>query len=221
MPVIESPSNDRVQQEVDPTFAAARVSLRPLDIQSHAGAVGGHYRGAWSSGLTTGVAAGGALLSLRWSDVERQLVLQRVLAAAVIDTAFTTAQEVSLDLVRVRPFSVADTGGTPIVLGDALRAGPDMRASTIADLRIATTAALTPGTGTEEAHPLGAVVLPIGNVVGAAAQAPLFELLVGAGHPLILRGGEGFRIRNRFAQGAVGVVRFTLTLELAQVPVRF
>lgn len=221
MPVIESPSSERVQLEVDPTFAAARVSLRPLDFKSHAGAAGGHYRGAWSTGLTTGVAAGGALLSLRWTDQDRAFVLHRLRAAAVVDTPFTTAQEVSLELVRVRNFTVADSGGTPITLGEDCRLGPNMRPSTIADLRVAAAAALTLGIGTAEASPLGALVLSIGNVIGAAAEGVLYELLPGVTHPAELRGVEGLRIRVRFAQGAAGVVRFTFVPEWAEVPVAF
>jgi len=221
MPVIESPSDSRVQLQVDPTFGAARVSLRPVDVKSHGGAAGGHYRGAWSTGLTTGIAAGGALFSLRWSDPERVLLVHRIRVAAVVDTPFTAAQEVSVDLVRVRPFSVADTGGTPVVPGEALRAASAMRPFAVGDLRMATTAALTPGTGTEEEHPLEALVLGIGNAIGSAAAGILTEVLPGAGYPIELAGGEGLRLRNRFAQGAAGVVRFTFAFEFVAVPLAF
>lgn len=221
MALIESPTKAGLGVEVDPTFAALRASLRPLDFKSHAGAVGGHYSGAWSSGLATGVGAGGALMSARWSSVDRVLVPLRIRASVVVDTPFAAPQEVAVDLMRVGNFSVADSGGTLITIAEALKRGLGMRASQLSEFRIATTAALGAGTGTEEAYPLGALVLPVSNVAGAAASGVLYELTEGVSHPIVLAGSTGLRIRNRFAMGTGGVLRFTFEWEWAELPAAF
>ena len=222
MAVIESKDDAKVQAAVDPTYYALRAGLRPIEYGSHAAAgprVGGHYRCALSTGLVTGVAAGGALLSLRWTNNERQLVLLRALVGATIATAFGTAQESSVDLVKVNEFTGSDTGGTAHDLGNTCRLSPDMQPALLGDLRVATTAALGAGTGTEEARAMGACILPIGNALGASVNNQvLFDAMAGQEHPLVLGPNQGFRIRNLFAQGATGVVRFNFQLVFAVIP---
>jgi hypothetical protein len=218
MAVVESPSNSRVLQEVDPSFAAARLSLRPLEFKQYNGHLGGHYRAALSTGLVTGVAAGGALVSFRWTNPDRVAVLLRAIVQASLTTAFGTAQETSVDLVRVNAFTAPDTGGTAVALGNDARLSPNMGPSQVSDLRVATTAALGAGTGVAESAALGASILPLGNTLGASARDVLFDALAGQEHPLVLTPGSGFRIRNLFAQGATGVVRFNFSLLWAEVP---
>lgn len=217
--VVESPIDPRVQQMIDRSFAAARASLRPLEFRSDSGElVGGHYKTSVVSGLVTGVAAGGALLSLRWKVPERLFVLLRLRVAATIGVAFGTAQETSVDLVKLSNFTVSDTGGTAITLGNACRKRLDQAPSAIDDLRVATTAALPAGTATAEAHALAASVLSLGNALGASASDVLFDAIAGQEHPLILSALEGLRVRNAFAQGATGEVRFRFVMDWAEVP---
>jgi hypothetical protein len=222
--VIESKTDPKVQLEVDPTYFAQRSSLRPLEYRSHAAAgprVGGHYRPFFSTGLVTGVAAAGALLSLRWANSERNLILLKAIVQATLTTAFGTAQETSVDLVRVNDFTAPDTGGTAIVLGNACRLAPDMQPLEAAALNVATTAALGAGAGNVEAFPFGTSILSLGNTLGASAGGVLFDAMAGQEHPAIFSANSGFRIRNLFAQGATGVVRFNFGLVLAVVPGEF
>lgn len=220
--VLESPVDPRVQQMVDRSFAAARASLRPLEFRSESGeVVGGHYKISFVSGLVTGVAAGGALASLRWEKADRLFVLLRLRAFATIGVAFTTAQETSLDLVKLSNFVLADTGGTSLLpLGSSCRKRLDMAPSQIADFRVATTAALgvAATAPTVDAAALSASVLSLGNALGASASDVLFDAIAGQEHPLILAALEGFRVRNAFAQGAVGEVRFRFVMDWAEVP---
>jgi hypothetical protein len=223
MSVIESPNDPRILLEVDPSFGAARFSVRPIEYRTKDGSlVGGHYRTSFSTGLTTGIAAAGALASMRWTSDNLLFVLGRLRAFAVISTAFTTGQETSVDLVKMNGFTAADSGGTdllPAIAAGAGRKRGTMQPSRIQDLRVAGAAALGAGTGTPDGAACGAAVLNTGNVVGAAAAEELMHIGAMAEHPLTLAKNEGFRIRNLFAQGAVGVVRFTFVMDWAEVPV--
>lgn len=217
---LESPSSPRVIAEVDPSFAAQRASLFPWDHKNHAGTnIGGHYRRSLTTGNTTVLAAGAGLLSMRWTEPDRSFVLSRLKVAAVIVTAFGTAQEVGVDLVRVSNFTAADSAGTASTMGSEGKKGPNMGNSLIGDLRVAPAAGLTNGTGSAEATALSSLTLPIGNVAGAAAEGILFDTLPGVESPFILsRAPEGFRVRVKTLQGAAGVLYFTFTMDWMEVP---
>src|SRR6266478_6064133 len=77
---------------IDPTWGAARVKLTPTEING-AGFQGGHYRLAASTGALTGVAAAGAIFSMRWGIPQYKL-LKKLSIAATITTVFTTAQAI-------------------------------------------------------------------------------------------------------------------------------
>lgn len=215
--ILENPIDPRIQAEVDPTHQGIRASLRPLD-HSHDGVIGGHFKVAVTTGLTTIIAAADSILSLRWTNTERHLVLARIQAFANIATAFGTAQEVSLDLVKVTGFSGSDSGGTSIALGSTCRKGPGMQPSRVGDLRVATTAALTLGTGTADANPLTKTMFALPNTLGLSAESVLFDVANGNEHPVVLEANEGLRIRIGLTQGAAGVVRYTFVLDWAEVP---
>lgn len=218
MSVIESPTNPLIQAQVDSTYDALRVSLsaREWQVPLH---VGGHYKGSWRTGNTTVIAGGGAIFSMRWANAQFNMLLQRLKVTAAIGTVFTTAQELALDAVRVINFSTQDTGGT--ALDPLLKsAGKDttMGVSQLAALRIATTAALTPGTGTAETTTFAGDSFPITNTLGLAASIDLFDMRPGEQTPQIFRSNEGFRIRLVPTMGAAGVVVFTVNMEWGEIP---
>jgi hypothetical protein len=220
--VIESPVDPRVLQMIDRSFAAARASLRPLEFRSESGElVGGHYRIGMATGLTTILNAGDAILSARFASKDRVGVLLRLKASATISTAFGTAQETSLDVVKVNNFAAVDTGGTSqLPLGNSCRKSAAMQPADINDLRVATTLALGLGSGSvADAKPFGFGVIPVGNAVGASASEMLFDAIAGVEHPMVLANNEGFRARLGFTQGATGVVRFTFVMDWAEVPI--
>lgn len=221
MGLIESPSQPGVQLEVDRSFAATRASLRPLEFQTK-DIVGGHYRIGRSTGLTTIIAAGGAILSGRNVAGDKAVALQRLLAYAVVDTGFGAAQELSINLVRTINAVAADTGGTAISLGESCRKHRGMRPAVLSDLRIATTAALGAGAGVvEESENQGILVLPIGNAVGNSASGVLYDNRAGEEHPFTLGPLEGFRVRVHFTMGAAGVIRWSFVLDWAEVPTKY
>lgn len=219
MSLIESVSNPLAKAEVDQTNQALRISLRPHEYRGIGGThIGGHFRRILTTGATTVLAAGAPMLSWRWTNSDRSFILNRIRAWATIGTAFTTAQEVSVDYARVTNFTAPDTAGTLIELGDdtkKMRAG--MRGSLMSSLRVCTNVALTPGTGVEEPPMGGAAFAGLVNVVGAMGFAPVYDNVAGFEHPLTLSNLEGVRIRNRTVQGAVGVVVYTFEIDWSEV----
>lgn len=220
---IDKPNNPNVQMEVDETFKAGRVSLWPHDFNDNPH-FGGHYAMSIRTGLVTGVAAGGSIFSLRWTNPQFAMVLHRLSVTASIATVFGAAQELSVDLVRLINYSAADTGGTLI---DPLLKTPvkdtHMAASQVQSMRVATVGALTNGTATvdsavgsafaEEAFPINTIAL------GSVGKIDLLQLFApGSQCPLILNSNEGFRIRILQAMGAGGVVVFHFNMEWAEVP---
>lgn len=215
--------NENIEMQVDQTFAAGRVSLRPLEYTNAMGTAGGHFGVAAATGSTTGLSAGGAIYSFRWTDSARIAVIQKVLVGAVVVTAFGTAQEVSADLVVVRGFTASDTSGTAISMSaNSGKKRTSMANSLVGDMRISTTTALTAGTGTADTNAVGYWIAGGGaafNSVGSSSgMVPLFQVIPGAEHSLVLSQNEGFRIRVPVAQGATGVVRYTVNVDWAEVP---
>lgn len=222
MAAIESPTDPRIIMEVDPTFASARVSGRPLEFRSKTGElVGGHYSTVMATGNTTILNAGDAIMSMRWTSDNLLFILQHLRVWATIITAFTTAQESSVDLVKMNGFTAADTGGTdkaPAIQAGAGRKRLTMQPSRIGDIRVANAAALGAGTGTADGAASGFALLPTTNVVGGGGQDALIPSQDMSEHPFVLAKNEGFRVRIAVTQGAVGVVRFTFVLDWAEVP---
>lgn len=222
MSLIESPTQPNVQMEVDPTFQAARITMRPLEFKGPNGSnIGGHYRTVATTGATTVLAAGAPMFSARWANPDRACVLSRIRVGTTVGTAFGAAQEVSCDLVRVYNMANADTGGTAITLGDAGRKSRQtMQPTVMSDLRVCGAAALAGGAGnTEEAAPLAWQPMNgLLNVVGSMALGILYEFRPGHEGPLIVMRNEGFRIRNRTLMGAAGVVVWTFELDWVEVP---
>lgn len=211
-----------VEQIIDGTFGASRVSLRPLDYQT-GGQILGHYRVASLTGLTTSIAAGGAIFSFRFAPgTSNFAVVERVSVAAVITTAFTAGQPVDADVVIVRAFTASDSGGTALApLGSSNKVRTSMGNSLASDVRIATTAALGAGTGAADAAAFGIGVASQTNAVGTGGgvngSGDLYSLNMNAAHPIVLQNNEGFRVRVVTAQGSTGVVKYYIAAEWAEV----
>lgn len=221
--LIGAGQNDNVELQVDPTFQAARASLRPLEYQAQGGAAqGGHFGVAAQTGLTTGIAAGGILFSFRWSDSARLAMIHKIIVSAITTTGFGTAQALDVDAVVVRGFTASDTSGTAISMSsNSGKKRSSMANSLVGDLRIANTSAIAAGTGTADTNPFAAIVIPTQlatSSVAASGSLSLFQIIPGAEHGLLLSANEGFRVRVLTAQGATGVVRYTVNVDWAEIP---
>ncbi len=207
---------------VDPTFGALRVVLRP-DEYNFSGFNGGSYRVARSVTGVTGVAAAGALVSMRWTVPSAGFVmLKRVGVGAIITTLFTTAQAVDFYIIALRGFTAADTGGTaitPILGNNQKNRSGIMNTSQVSDMRETSGAALGAGTKTPDTSPFGIAAISQNNTIGSgAALVDLYKHDKNNEHPVMFGNLEGFNIRAVTAMGAVGVIRFYYAVEWAEVP---
>ncbi len=191
--------------EVDPGHLAQRVTVRPMRVNS------------WQSiaamtGAVTGLAAGAPVFSLRNTGTG-VLLVRRVQVQFVLTTAFTAAQRLELALYVARAWTVADSGGLPM----SIASGKHRTAMTTPaiEARIATTSALTAGTRTLDAHPLGIAALYAG---GAGATLALTSLLShdAGDHPLVLGNQEGFLVSNLLTMGATGAGFAYMNVEFAE-----
>lgn len=218
--------------EVDgTTFRAARVTSRPIDH----GALG-HYRlhtmtGTLAAGLAVGAATTGHVFAFRWSDATRFAVLTKFKTRFLPLTPFTAAtltDHTSFDAFIVRGYSASHAGGTALTpTGDNAKMRKSMGTSLAADVRLATTAALTAGTHTFDAFPFAQSIRKGNRVNPAAAteevilpQTDGMELdfdMGGGDHPIVLVQNEGIVIRNRTVWPVAGTGILSVSIAWAEV----
>ena len=197
-----------VVDEVDSTFRARRVSIRPTEVLAWLS-----YGGV-STGLT-GVAAAGAVFSLR--NISTNLVIvRRVQVGFVTTTAFTTAQGLAYKLNVARAFTASDSGQNPVSFtGNNMKHRTSLAQLTNADMRQSGSGAITAGTRTLDTNAVGFVS---GNSTGLATGMfiqSLFQHDTGD-YPLVLAQNEGIVIINDLAMGAAGVINLYITIEFAE-----
>ena len=208
------------QKLIDSLWGSDRQSPRPWDY-TIGGKVLGFYRHSAVSGLTTGLAAGNLLYSFRYADPSSVAVLLRVTVNGVATTAFTTAQPIDADGIFVRGWTTSDTAGTALTSQaqstNAMRTKPmgNSLLFSSGDLRIATAAAVAAGaTKTPDANPFG-FWSSFSTIVGGPAD--LYKYDPNGGHPPVFAVNEGFNLRLITAQGAVGVVKYYVAVEWAEL----
>lgn len=202
---------DATLQTVDPTFKAARATIRPAEN------LGWFSLGA-QSGALTAVAAAGPVFSFRNTGVNT-MMLRRFGIGFIETTAFTAAQIVDFGLFFARAFSVSDTGGTAVAMtGNNAKVRTSLATPNGLDVRIAAAAALTAGTRTLDANPLA----QLGGFCGAVGQGipttPNNMIQHDTGdYPLILAPNEGLVLAVLTTMGAAGVGRLYVNMEFAEV----
>lgn len=196
--------------EVDTTFKAARMSIRPSETLS------------WNSigvqsGSVTLLAASAAVFSFR--NISANPILVRRLGVGFITTTgFTVAQAVELGLMMARAFTVSDSLGTAIALtGNNAKHRTSLATPTSLDCRIAAAAALTAGTRTLDANNIGLQAGWAGaaGATIAPSQDNLLQHATGD-YPLVLAQNEGLIVQSLLAMGAGGVGKFYLNMEFAE-----
>lgn len=198
-----------VVDEVDATFRARRISIRPPEIINWNSISG-------VSGLLTAVAAAGPVFSFRNSGTNL-IMVRRVAVGFVTTTAFAAAQGLYYNLIKANAFTVSDSAGTAIYTAGANKHRNSFtNIASAPDVRIASTAALTAGTRTLETAPLS-TVCGTSNAVGASMQTSLIFSHDPGDYPLILAQNEGFVVTNGIAMGAVGVINLLVNMEFAEV----
>lgn len=219
---IQLQGNGGVVAEVDgTTFRASRFTPRPVDH----GALGAYAIGVPTGILPAALGANSEIYQFRWADATRFAVIRKVrFSAAVSTTFFAAGVPVQIDLVKSTAWTGAGTGGTAISPAALLKRRTSMGSSLLAsgDMRVATTAALGPGTKTLETLALANILAagPITASLDGTIIAPgtiLWQAEVGDGeHPLVLAQNEGFSVRS-VAVPATGTWQASIMVDWAEV----
>lgn len=211
---------------VDYLRGAGRVSMSPIDYRDVQGNLLGHYRTVCVSGALVSIGANGILFSARWAGpLPPVAVITRIQAAVEVVTAITAATPINFEAVGVKGFTVANTGGGAIT---PIRMRSTMSASSFADFRMATTAALAGGTQTLDTVGFGYASVPVLTNTNATGTAVLVTAGNGfppvdiykweqGGHPFVLGVNEGFLIRESIAGPVTGTYRVTFVIEHIEV----
>lgn len=236
MPAIVNPASGLpatigTMQGIDPTFNAARVSLRPLDYNIQNVNLG-HYAVAHASGATVSIGAAGHLASIRWTDATRFLALMRIRVGWAVTGAITAATPMDLQAVIARAFTVdfttASTATSMIGVANTNKMRASMGSSLLGAVgpRIATTTVMSGQTLTADAAPFAMATFvnqPSGNAtvtqaVGVAgAMTDLYNWTALGAHPVILSANEGIIIQPVTAGPVSGTTKYYVQWEWAEL----
>lgn len=192
---------------VDPTFKAARVVIKPDELT-------GAYQLSVPTGAITTIAAGAPIFSFRWAPGTGALcVVKRISVGFVCTTGFGVAQTMGFGVFAARSFSGSDSGQTAIVLtGNNNKYRTSLGTTGVTDARVAGTAAITVGTRTLDANPLGLTYFWVPGVGTSLAQTDLISYDAND-YPIVLANNEGLVINNSILMGATGVGNAIINIE--------
>lgn len=226
MAVIESPSKSAVQAEVDPIFAAMRVTLRPLDYTSiqgtMGGKVGGHYRAfAYTSAIAP--SANVVLANLRATDPGLLIVVTRVSVVVTVATAVTAQRNDPIGMFIARNYTVEETTnataatltGLNARLRSTIMSGPTATVRTTSNA-----AGMTGGTKTVDSNAVG-LAGPNQALVGLGTGWPaqdIFQNEANGAHPIVLQQSEGLVMQWGATTLATGTVVVGVGFCWAEVP---
>ena len=172
----------------------------------------GQYQLPMQTGLTTILAAGDILASLRHASSAVGVRLRGLDVEATVLTAFGAAQEVGFAAFIGRSYTVSPTGQTAIVMGASgkKRAGyPSSLLGSAGDIRVANTAGITAGTVTLDTQASARSSFWAGAIGAQISKSYDFTTIEPGG--ICLLANEGLVIQNSILMGATGVVRWTFT----------
>lgn len=193
--------------EGDPTLKALKVAPRWPEAD-------GFYFHSSRSGALAGAAAASVVWAARWTHATKLCVFDLFRVRAMPTTPFTAAQEWGFDAVVGRSYSAAHTGGTQFTTFPKKRTS--YPTANMAEIRMATTAALGGGTVTADASEFASDMaweLVAAATVARSRVAFEKDYTSGADSPIILAQNEGILVRPVVTLGAGGVVR--LVVEVA------
>jgi hypothetical protein len=202
---------DSTLMTVDPTMKAAHTVIKPDELT-------GAYQLSMASGALTTVAAStssaGTVFSFRYAPGGSTVcVVKRVSVGFVCTTAFGAAQQMGFGLFAARSFSGADSGGTSATLtGNNNKYRTSLATTSVSGINMATTGALTAGTRTLDAQPLGSTYFWVPGVGTSLVNTDLLSYDAND-YPFVLANQEGFCIQNLILMGATGVGTLVVNVE--------
>jgi hypothetical protein len=194
---------------VDPTFKAARVVIKPDELT-------GAYQISTASGALTTVAAqtatAGHVFAFRYGGAAL-CAIKRVSVSFICTTAFGAAQQMGFAIFAARGYSASHSGGTSLTLtGNNAKYRTSLATTAVTNIQIGTTGALTAGTHTLDAHPLGATYFWVPAAGTSLVQTDLLSYDAND-YPFVLATNEGFVITNQILMGATGVGTLVVNVE--------
>lgn len=223
MATLDSPSKPAISAEVDPTHAAARMSIRPLDWTNSSigpGKILGHYRAfgqtsaaAFTNGVNLGV--------FRWTDPTNFCVIMRVYATLTVVTAVTAQRTDPLLAFVTRSYTAADgTNATALTISGQSQA---MRRSMGASLMTGNMAVASAaggasgGTSTKDSNAFGALALNGVGGLGTAVAGDLYKWDQLGQHPIVLSQNEGLQLQWGATTLATGTITVGFGVDWAEV----
>ena len=207
-----------VELGVDPTFASARVSQRPLEF-AQAGQVLGHYR-ATASTAAIAPAASSALFNFRWGDASRFCILQRLSVSVTVITAVTAQRTDPIFGIVQRAYTANETTNVTAVTvsGNTGKARTNMGSSLVSQIGVASAAAgISGGTKTGDGTGFSSAAL---TGLGALGTGLLTTELIVADpstfHPIVFGPNEGFILTWGATALATGTVTVNVSLGWAE-----
>ena len=189
---------------IDPTFNAARVSVRPPEVT-------GAYRMVVKTGTTAAATAAGILAAFRYTG-SGVAVISTVRLGLNVLSAYT-AGSIIYSLWRTTSFSAIDaTGGNAATMTTPNGKLRTSHAASSSLIEIATTGLLTGGTGTDDTQAMGSATFNLPAAVTGQPMQDLFTFTMQS-FPLICGNNEGFRIRNDTAYAATGTSNLVVQIE--------
>lgn len=195
--------NEQTEMQVDPSWQACRVSVRPTDFTSVSGILGGHYSiGAQTGTMAAGIASAAQVFQVRWADPVKLFILKKLTVQCATLTAFAAlAVGAPLELIIGHGSTANGSGGTalaPNSISNRMRQNMGSTGFvTSGEIRIATTAALTAATGqTLEAAAIAECLGAPNPTLTRTEIMPLFEQRDSGAHPLILNAGDTLAVRT-------------------------
>ena len=213
---IQLQGNTGTVAEVDGTnYRALRTTLRPIDY----GALGAFRVSGLSGTMAAGLAANAEIFQFRWADASRVCVITSVVFDGLSGSATAFAAGFAkVDLLIARSWTADGSGGSTLTLtGNNQKLRSSMNTTLVGGARISSTAALSAGTKTLDAHAVGQYSAAIGTTTSAQwmPQFDLFHVDPGGETPIILTQNEGVVVRASVP--ATGTWQFGVTISWAEL----
>lgn len=189
---------------VDPTFHAARVTIRPPELT-------GAYRLSMRSGTIAAATAAGVAAAFRYPGAGVAVVTS--VRIGINTLVAYTAGSIIFSVWGTRSYTATETTNyTAATLSGNNAKLRTSHATTSALAGICTTTGITGGTGTDDTQPFASTTFQLpATIIGQPVQD--FFTFNMQSHPLVLGTNEGFRIRNDTAWAATGSANLVVMIE--------
>ena len=193
MGIVQIGASSGAGLDVQTNTRAGKQTLWPVDV----GALGSFSKAMVSGTMAAGLAAGATIFSWRNSSANI-MPLRRVLIGVAGGTTAFAAGTGHFDMFFARAFTASASGGTAGTLtGNNGKLRTAFATTTLGEMRISTTAALTNGTRTLDTDPMASLPIATGTTADLQIIAPntVFWQAQAQDMPALFSQNEGFEIQ--------------------------